>query len=241
MRRGSACRAAHTPALRSETADGAPLDQDAALALYDALRVPGVHSSTAAVGNAQWKQAVGLMRLGDSGLRCSARLLAAHFAGGDDGAVDALWERLKRDMRAGVRVLYHCSNHYVRVFGFREGWQPESSLAPVAAESAVPAGGDSGDEAAGAGAAAPAATGLSAVRRLNAVVGELLAPRVASGALWRREVLTARRGQRPKHWVAWEQVAADISGHKLHRLFAVRVVGGRGRRPAPPLLDQGAS
>jgi hypothetical protein len=50
----------------------------------------------------------------------------------------------------------------------------------------------------------------------------------------RRQILMAKKGQRPAHWVDWERVCEDIAAHKGHHMiFEVRLVergSGAGRR-----------
>ncbi len=151
---------------------------------------------------------------------------------------DALWERLRSDMAAGARVMYHCANHYTRVFGWRQsrpGVDADALGGPVDGPgseadrglAAEAVGGDSDGEE---GPPAQPAGGQSR----GAGRGRPAAPlfdwgRHRSRAGCRREVLTAKRGQGPKHWVSWEQVVADVRKHKLHRLFSVSLVDRRSR------------
>jgi len=45
------------------------------------------------------------------------------------------------------------------------------------------------------------------------------------GLLPRRELLLAIRGQAPKHWVSFYQVARGMRSHKIHQLFLVTAKG----------------
>lgn len=162
---------------------------------------------------------------------------------------DAMWDRLRSDMGAGARVMYHCANHYTRVFGWRQslpgvdvgglggpvdgpGSEADKGLA------AATVGGDSDGEE-GMPAASDGGSGQQmGVRRETAEFDWGLHQ---SSRGTRREVLTAKRGQGPKHWVSWEQVVADVRKHKLHRLFAVFMVDRRSRaRRARAQLAAGA-
>jgi hypothetical protein len=240
--------------------DGSPLDQANALKTYTRMGVPNIDRTTASVGNAQWRQAIGLTCIAGTPLRMIARPLAAQFETGP-AAADALWERTTRDMRAGVRIMLHCNNHYVRVFGFRSGWHPAASLRPAREECfRGNEGGDSGDEEqaervgtqrdAAASASLQAAAVWTGLAELNLTAAQLLLQHtVAAGEgapdtlpphpqrVHRREILTARRGQRAKHWVNWEQVACDVASHKIHCLLAVKPSGARGAQQQAPFLD----
>jgi len=87
--------------------------------------------------------------------------------------------------------------------------------------------------AASAGNAAPAAVGAAAKAAKAAAVRRALgkpapppAPPATGDGLTRtsRQVLMAKKGQRPQHWVAWESVAEDTRTHALHTIFEVRLL-----------------
>jgi len=142
--------------------------------------------------------------------------------------------------------MLHCNNHYVRVFGFRIGRMAAESLKPVLKECYTELGGDSEDEDdTHDKVKTPNADAWGALQALNPHVASLI--RAVSGApadttapshVLRREILTARRGQRAKHWVNWEQVACDVRHHKIHCLLLVKPTGQRGLTQAPPFIDQ---
>ena len=199
------------------------VDQAAVVATYRRLGVPGLERSTARVGNSLLSRALRLVEIpGYPEYQLVPRIVAPQFTGGDRAAAsDMLWARLQRDLQRGVRYIYHLSNHYCRIFGFREARVddppcdvPTFDTAPRSVTASLPpTGGDSDGE--GTGVAASAAASGPDIARPVVIYqkGET-----------RREILIAQRGQSPKHWVDFHQVVADIFQHKLHRLLAVSMV-----------------
>lgn len=236
------------------TPKGDSLDQASVLRTYQSIGVPNIERTTAAVGNAQWRQAIALTAIADSRLRMVPRPLSAQFAAGADAA-DQLWDRVTREMKLGSRVMLHCNNHYVRVFGFRSGTQRGVTLKPVLKECHADLGGDSdGDEEDGAHDSDTTGGSWRALSATSPLVAALLGERAVHGAaceqgngcqctacpdlVLRREILTARKGQRAKHWVNWEQVVCDVQQHKIHCLLLVKPTGERGLTQAPPFINQ---
>lgn len=79
--------------------------------------------------------------------------------------------------------------------------------------------------AAAVGAAAKAAK-AAAVRRALGKPAPPPAPPATGAGLVRtsRQILMAKKGQRPQHWVEWESVAEDTRTHALHTIFEVRLL-----------------
>lgn len=53
---------------------------------------------------------------------------------------------------------------------------------------------------------------------------EHLQPASMQPYLVSRQILMAKKGQRPQHWVEWEAVQADVAQHKLHTIFEIKMV-----------------
>jgi hypothetical protein len=227
-----------------ETATLENATQASIVNVYKDMKVPGLEKSTARIGNLTWKRAMRTVAVPESAEEGALLTGQVRFAPRDfepsirapEGVhpADELWQRLCADMQAGVRFMYHCANHYTRLYGFREslpGVDADTLGPPVAGpgsaddRSAVEEvlGGDSDNEADKASPSASSEPSLPA-----SIAFEWGAHKSPSSGT-RREVLTAKRGQGPKHWVSWEQIVADISKHRLHKLFAVTAVDRRAR------------
>lgn len=252
--------------------------------IYASLGVPDVHTDTHAVGNLTVKKACMMLRVpGLPTAQLTVSDLAFLLAKDPRDKANAEWARLKQGMAQGARYLYHCRNHYCRVFGWRELYrapkagdegaaaasptvQDHQSSSFVQEESGgtTPAGGVDKENAGGEDGPVPAPppparrlsgappTGLRRVgsARTNAAAGgsvgkpvglkarvgratpststsaslEHLAPPGMQPYLVSRQVLMAKKSQRPQHWVEWDAIAADTAGHKLHMLFEVKLV-----------------
>jgi hypothetical protein len=220
--------------------------QEAIVEIYRSkLGVPGLERSTARVGNMSWKRAMRLAAVvvPDEQGSCELRFAPRDFevlAAPEGGELeDCMWDKLVGDLKAGVRIMYHCANHYTRVFGVREsreGVPPSVLGGPVAGPgssddplgNAEVLGGDSDGENDGQAASTAAP---------NVGEQEFLWGRHQSARGTRREILTAKRGQGAKHWVSWNQVFADIHKHGLHKLFCVTA---KSRRAVPAIRREGA-
>lgn len=306
--------------------------------LYKSMGVPDVDTTTAAVGNATIKRAFMQLKI-DNQYWTSAAEFGSLFEKCPVARMDADWQRLKRGMVSGLRYLYHCRNHYTRIFGYRELYeqpateavaveesnmrQPyaapadsvplgpsrsaNSSAAPVAASEDTAASGkvigsgksavvvkegstvdeltaaplcrprgarreeeecrsapmpafladmaacDENNDRTDAGAGAPSGTPkettiavfgytnrtATSVRNLpqqqqqqsKTPTGNQYAvaardgrePETLPQQPVERLILIAKRGQRPQHWVRWEDVYRDLETHKLAKIFEIRM------------------
>lgn len=127
--------------------------------VYNGMGVPGVYTTTAAVGNGTIKRAFMSFAFPGAGWSPIVSTFGSTFVTDPVTRADVDWDRFKTRLAAGSRFLLHVRNHYCRLFGWREVSSPGSSS---------------------------------------------------------RLVLIAKRGQRPQHWVAWEDLMADIDAHKGH-------------------------
>jgi len=203
--------------------------QSAVVAVMSEMKVPGLEQSTARVGNVTWKRTMRSVSVPESpedGVTGGAVRLAPRdfelLSPPEDplDESDELWRRLKDEMAAGARMMYHCA----RVFGWRESRPGLAASLPGPADGPKASldevlGGDSDGE----DQQAPRRPAAGPAEREFAWGVHL------SREGRRREILTAKRGQGPKHWVSWEQVMADVRKHKLHRLIAVTAVDRRAR------------
>lgn len=239
-----------------ETARLEQATQSAIVSVYRDMKVPGLERSTARIGNLTWKRAMRTVAVPESEEEGALLCGQVRFAPRDfeptstvsegSSTSDSLWERLCADMQAGVRFMYHCANHYTRLYGYREslpGIRAGSLGLPIAGPGALADG--AREEALGGDSDGEPECDSALEGEANRAIEEAIQfdwGMHRSSAGTRREVLTAKRGQGPKHWVSWEQVVADITKHRLHKLFAVTAVNRRTReRRARQKLANAAS
>jgi hypothetical protein len=208
--------------------------QESVVELYRRLGVAGLERSTARVGNMTLKRCLHLLRVPRlEHVRFVPRELSVTIAATESEKRDAFWERICAELERGVRLLAHIRNHYVRIFGFRHG---ASDLTPVGTplpDADLPVqeeGGSSGDEeeeVGGVEGGRGEGQERKPKRRRPRPAAAVVVTRGAQpvGGTRRRELLTAVRGQKPKHWVNFDDVCDLFDRVPLYRLFAVDARG----------------
>lgn len=125
-------------------------------------------------------------------------------------------------------LLFHLTNHYALVFALRE-WHKPAAPAAAAAGSA----GD-GDACGGIHAAATSGAGAGNVLRDGSTrcavgrgddvhgSGNSGSGGLASAGGWTRQILTARRGQRPTVWMDFQEAREILLGWEGYKILAVQ-------------------
>ena len=90
---------------------------------------------------------------------------------------------------------------------------------------AAPAGGNGAAPApAGSGAKAVALLAAAAQAGAPAAADPDAAPAPGEAYVAHRQILMAKKGQRPQHWVPWEAVCENTRTHKINVIFEVKLV-----------------
>ncbi len=120
-------------------------------------------------------------------------------------------------------LLFHLTNHYALIFGLRE-WR-STNRPPEVATSPCPPGNLGGDQAAREKCAAAATAGGDCARpvgRADDTHGGCGGGSTATGeGRWTRQILTARKGQRPTVWMNFEEARRILLGWEGYKVLAL--------------------
>lgn len=156
--------------------------------------------------------------------RGAARPREIVVAPGDtEKEVECQWAALRSAFgRPGSALVLHLKNHYALVYACRE-WVEAPAAGGNAggynAAASSASGGGSGGASSGSSGASTAGGGASGGLGSSSNIG-------GGGGHQRREVLTARRGQRPSAWVSWEELRALFVKWEGYGIVAVSLKTG---------------